>query len=110
MAKDAKINAHNALAAKGEYSFTLGHNQFSTWTKSEYEAILTAKPSPKAQEMQREMQAKALENTETLSDAQQVDLSSNSTEAPGWIKAYNTTNLAASLDWRDKGAVAPIQD
>ena len=40
--KDKIINEHNAKNP----SYNLGHNQFSTWTNSEYKKVLGSRPTP----------------------------------------------------------------
>jgi hypothetical protein len=75
-AKIAEINNTNGG------SFTVGHNQFSTWTDAEYKAILGYN-GPKS------------------ADA------SNDEKEPVEL---DVTGLPTSIDWRSLGAVNPVQN
>ena len=46
MIKDAEINEINSNSA---HTFTVGHNQFSTWTDDEYKVLLGYKDMPKVE-------------------------------------------------------------
>lgn len=71
--KESIINEINSEEGN---TFTVGHNQFSTWTDKEYQRLLGYQ-------------------------------SVNRTKEP---KILDTTNIAATIDWRTKGAVTPVKD
>lgn len=106
---------HNAQQANGLQGYTLGHNKFSTWTRAEFEATLGLKMPKDSngklvdEDADEREEVAAYEGVEaSLLDedfAPSLLLGSS-----GTYKTFSTDNLPDSVDWRDEGAVSPIQD
>jgi len=82
----AFIATHNARAAAGLESFTVGINQFADWTDAEYQAYLTASSKNRPALLS------------SLSDKWEA--------AP--VRALS--DLPAEMDWRTEGLVTAVKD
>jgi len=75
-----KDNENKEINSNLEHTFTVGHNQFSTWTDEEYKQLLGYRAP------------------------------TNGTEAEVEYTVLDTVGIPDSIDWRTKGAVNPVKN
>ena len=87
---DALIREHNE-SNEESMTYTLGHNLFSDMTEEERKSML------------------GLNRIAPLDGPQQFHMLGKSSKT-GSIKNFSSDSIPISVDWRDEGAVTPIQD
>ena len=60
---DAFVREHNQAYADGTETFTVGHNQFSTWTKAEFDQMLGLKMPPVDEDLEEIDQLEGVEES-----------------------------------------------
>ena len=113
--QDDMIRAHNN---RGKSSFKLGHNHLSDLTKDERTGKLGLHNHEKLQEMANHVVAEARMLDDSNDTAHYMGLDPNTYafnnayfDYPnGYVKKYDSTTKATSMDWRSGGAVSDVVD
>jgi hypothetical protein len=85
------IKKHNAEAAQGQHSFTLGENEFTDWTPAENRKMLGLKKSPVNPSARRRRQT-------------------SEPTMPIYGSAVPTSTLPKTVNWITSGWVGPVQN